>query len=222
MRPFSVRQAMKVLRLAVATAALSLVVFGTYAEDRFSQSPEAMSYDDAEKEIERLKAVQHALLEQVKRELSSIGALPAEKPNEPKSLRDRRSKMAQLKELLAEIEKRINEDPNDRTRYYSHKTTDPELRSYYQRLRDRIEREGTAGFPRESNNSLYGEVLLAMTIAQDGQLVGLEIIESTSEALSRHTTSLLNGMAPFEPFPPKLSLRASRLVIPEKFKYSHE
>ena len=76
----------------------------------------------------------------------------------------------QMLKLLAEIEKRINEDnAQPRKRYVSPATREVAYALYYDKLRRRIEERGTRNFPEAHGRKLYGELTMNITVDEIGR-----------------------------------------------------
>ena len=104
--------------------------------------------EEAHKQIEQLQEAQTQLLAQLRRELA---VLPAPDPQHDQGNpqdRAQEERRRQLVQLLAEIEKRINEDNlRPKKRYVSPATREEVYAMYYDQLRRKIEERGTRNFP---------------------------------------------------------------------------
>ena len=104
--------------------------------------------EDAQRKIEAMQEQQTLLLAQLKKQLA---ALPPPDPKQPSTNAEavaREEKRRQLIKLLAEIEKRINEEnARPKKRYISPATREEVYAIYYDNLRRRIEDRGTQNFP---------------------------------------------------------------------------
>ena len=113
-------------------------------------------------------------------------------------------------------------DSHGKTIYVSPNTKEEPFRSYYLGFAKRMEERGAANFPKVNGKSLYGTALAVVTIRSTGALEKVELIESTSPALSRHTTALLRRAQPFEPFSDELRSKAARVALVSRFNYTRE
>ena len=106
------------------------------------------SPEDAQRKIETMQEQQMMLLTQVKR---ALAALPPPDPKQPTSNPEaaaREDKRRQLVKLVAEIERRINEEnARPKKRYISPSTREEVYAVYYDGLRRKIEDKGTQNFP---------------------------------------------------------------------------
>ena len=114
---------------------------------------------DSTQRIEQLQETQEQLLAQIRRELA---LLPAPDPQHDQGTPEERAqdeRRRQLVQLLAEIEKRINEEnARPKKRYISPATREEVYAIYYDALRRKIELRGTRNFPENQGRKLYGRV----------------------------------------------------------------
>ena len=85
--------------------------------------------------------------------------------------REQEERRRQLIELLAEIEKRINEEnARPKKRYISPATREEVYALYYDQLRRKIEDRGTRNFPENQGKKLYGELTMNVTVDAEGRV----------------------------------------------------
>jgi protein TonB len=90
----------------------------------------------------------------------------------------REEKRRQLIKLLAEIERRINEEnAKPKKRYISPATREEVYAIYYDSLRRKIEDRGTQNFPQLAGRKLYGELTMIVTVNHDGRVLATEVVE---------------------------------------------
>ncbi len=179
---------------------------------------------DASKKIEQLQETQEQLLAQVRRELA---LLPAPDPRQDQGTPEARAQeehREQLLQLLAEIEKRINEEnARPKRRYISPATREEVYAIYYDRLRRRIEQRGTRYFPEDGGRKLYGELTMNVTIDAEGRVVDTEIVRpSRSPILDRRAVAIVRGAAPFGAFNAAMRRTADQLVVTSRFRFTRE
>ena len=180
--------------------------------------------EEAHKQIEQLQEAQTQLLAQLRRELA---VLPAPDPqNDQGNPQDRaqEERRRQLVQLLAEIEKRINEDNlRPKKRYVSPATREEVYAMYYDQLRRKIEERGTRNFPEHQGRKLYGELTVNVTVDADGRVVDTEVLTpSSSRILDRRALAIVKAAAPFGSFTPGMRRRADQLVITSRFKFTRD
>lgn len=182
------------------------------------------SNEEARKRIEQLQETQQQLLAQIRRELA---LLPAPDPQHDQGNPDEQAqeeRRRQLVQLLAEIEKRINEEnARPKKRYISPATREEVYALYYDRLRRKIEERGTRDFPESQGRKLYGELTMNVTVDAEGRVIDTEIVQaSTSRLLDRRAVAIVRAAAPFGPFNAAMRRRADQLVITSRFKFTRE
>ena len=182
------------------------------------------SNEEAKKHIEQLQETQQQLLTQVRRELASMPA-PRDRADEgspeERAQEERRRRLVQL---LAEIEKRVNEtNARPKKRYISPATKEAAYAQYYDQLRRKIEERGTRNFPEQGGQKLYGELTMNVTIDAAGNVVDTEIVRaSTSRVLDRQAIAIVQAAAPFGPFNAKMRAQADQLVVTSRFRFTRE
>jgi len=182
------------------------------------------SNEETRKQIEQLQETQQQLLAQIRRE---IALLPAPDPKresgtpEDRAQEDRRR---QLVQLLAEIEKRVNEEnERPRKRYISPATREEVYAMYYDSLRRKIEERGTKNFPEYQGRKLYGELTMNIFVDAEGRVVDTEVVRpSNSRVLDKRAVAIVRAAAPFGPFNPQMRRMADQLVITSRFRFTRE
>ena len=182
------------------------------------------SNEQAKKRIDQLQETQQQLLAQIRRELA---LLPAPDPQREQGEPDERAqeeRRRQLVQLLAEIEKRVNEEnARPKKRYISPATREEIYAMYYDQLRRRIEDRGTRNFPENFGKKLYGELTMNVTVDAEGRVVDTEIVRpSNSAVLDRRAVAIVRAAAPFGPFSASMRKRADQLVVTSRFKFTRD
>ncbi len=182
------------------------------------------SADDARKQIEQLQETQQQLLAQVRRELATLPAPDPKRDRGNPQDRSQEERRRQLLQLLAEIEKRINEEnARPKKRYISPATREEVYAIYYDQLRRKIEERGTRNFPEYLGKKLYGELVMIITVNSEGRIVETEVVQaSQSKLLDKRAISIVQAAAPFGAFSGAMKKQADQLVIPTRFRFSRE
>lgn len=180
--------------------------------------------EEARKRIEQLQETQQQLLAQIRRELA---LLPAPDPQKEQGNPDeaaQEERRRQLVQLLAEIEKRVNEEnARPKKRYISPATREEVYAMYYDQLRRKIEERGTRNFPENQGRKLYGELTMNVTVDAEGRVVDTEIVRpSVSKVLDRRAVAIVRAAAPFGPFNAAMRKRADQLVVTSRFKFTRD
>jgi len=180
--------------------------------------------EDAQRQIESMQEQQTLLLAQIKRQLA---ALPPPDPRQPSHTAEamaREQKRRQLIQLLAEIEKRINEEnARPKKRYISPATREEVYAIYYDNLRRRIEDRGTQNFPELAGKKLYGELTMIVTVNHDGRVLTTEVVQPSGiTALDRRAQTIARNAGPFGPFSTAMRRRADQIVVVSRFKFTKD
>lgn len=180
--------------------------------------------EDARRKVEAMQEQQTLLLAQIKKQLASMPPPdPKVAAQDPAQL-EREEKRKQLVKILAEIEKRINEEnARPKKRYISPATREEVYAVYYDTLRRKIEDRGTVNFPEQAGKKLYGELTMIITVNFDGQVLSTEVAETSgSLTLDRRAQSIARSSGPFEPFNPAMRRKADQIVVVSRFKFNRD
>jgi protein TonB len=180
--------------------------------------------DEARRRIDELQEQQQLLLAQIRRELA---ALPPPNPRRDQGsaeAREQDERRRQLLRLLAEIEKRINEEnARPKKRYISPATREEVYALYYDGLRRRIEERGTRNFPEYKGRKLYGELTMNVTVDASGQVVDAEIVRpSHSRLLDQQAVAIVRAAAPFGPFSAAMRRQTDQIVVTSRFRFTRD
>ena len=128
-----------------------------------------------------------------------------------------------LTKLLAEIEKRINEENSrPRKRYISPATREEVYALYYDELRRRIEDRGTTNFPEVGGRKLYGELTMGITVNHTGKVLDTDIVQSSGNpTLDRRAESIVRSLR-FGKFSEAMRRRADQLFVVSRFRFTRE
>jgi periplasmic protein TonB len=182
------------------------------------------SADDAHRRIEQMQLEQQQMLTRLRREMALLPPPdPQHDVGDPKELQ-REERRRQLLRLLAEIEKRINEqNARPKKRYISPATRETIYAIYYDALRRKIEDRGTRDFPEYDGVKLYGELTMNVTVDAAGRVVDAEVVRaSKSSRLDRQAVAIVHAAAPFGNFTPAMRAEADQIVITSRFKFTRE
>jgi protein TonB len=180
--------------------------------------------EDAQKKIDSMQEQQMVLLTQLKKVLA---ALPPPDPKQftsnPEALA-REEKRRQLLKLLAEIERRIDEEnARPKKRYISPSTREEVYAVYYDALRRRIEDRGTHNFPEVAGKKLYGELTMVVTVNFDGKVLDTEVAETSGNlTLDRRAKSIAQSAGPFGRFSDAMRRKADQIVVVSRFKFTRD
>jgi protein TonB len=179
---------------------------------------------DQRKQIEELQEQQQQLLAQIRREMAMLPPPDPRRDQGTPQEREHEERRRQLIQLLAEIEKRINEEnQRPKKRYISPSTREEVYALYYDALRRKIEERGTRNFPEHRGQKLYGELTMNMTVDALGRVVETEILRaSNSRELDRRALAIVRAAAPFGSFNAEMRKKADQLVITSRFRFTRD
>jgi protein TonB len=128
-----------------------------------------------------------------------------------------------LTKLLAEIEKRINEEnARPRKRYISPATREEVYAIYYDELRRKIEDRGTTNFPEAAGRKLYGELTMVITVNHSGTVLNTEVVQTSGNlTLDRRAESIVRSLK-FGKFNDAMRRRADQIVVVSRFRFTRE
>ena len=180
--------------------------------------------EETHKQIEQLQEQQQQLLAQIRREMALLPPPDPKRDEGSPQEREQEERRRQLVQMLAEIEKRINEDnARPKRRYISPATREEVYALYYDALRRRIEERGTRNFPEYRGKKLYGELVMNLTVDALGRVIDAEVVRgSRSRELDRRAVAIVKAAAPFGPFTDKMRAKADQLVITSRFRFTRE
>ena len=174
--------------------------------------------------LQNLQQQQNLLLAQVKSQLTGLPAPDPRQPNSTPEQAERTQQQRQLLKLLAEIERRINQD-NERPkkRYISPATREEVYALYYDHLRRAIEAKGTENFPTVGGKKLYGELTMIVDINQDGRVLKTEVVQSSgNRTLDRRAEAIARSAAPFGRFNEAMRRKADVIGVISRFKFTRD
>lgn len=180
--------------------------------------------ETARKQIEQLQESQQQLLAQLRNELAALPPPDPKRDQGSPAEQAREEKRRQLVDQLAEIEKQIiEENARPKKRYISPATREEVYAIYYDQLRRKVEERGTRNFPELRGRKLYGELTMIITVDAGGQVVDMEVVNSSGSAmLDRQAMAIVKSAAPFGSFTAEMRRQADQLVITSRFKFSRE
>ena len=180
--------------------------------------------EDAQKKVEAMQEQQTQLLAQIKKQLATLPPPDPKAPTNDPVHAEREEKRKQLIKILAEIEKRINEEnARPKKRYISPATREEVYAIYYDSLRRKIEDKGTTNFPEQAGKKLYGELTMIVTVNFDGRILATEVVETSGNlTLDRRAQTIVKGTGPFERFTDAMRRKADQIVVVSRFKFTRD
>lgn len=180
--------------------------------------------EEAQRKIEAMQEQQTMLLAQIKQQLASMPLPDPKQSAQSADAAAQEQKRRQLMRLLAEIERRINEEnARPKKRYISPATREEVYAIYYDGLRRKIEDQGTQNFPEAAGNKLYGELTMIVTVNHDGRVMETQVIETSgSLTLDRRAQTIAKTAGPFGKFNVAMRAKADQIVVVSRFKFTRD
>ena len=181
-------------------------------------------FEERQKKLDALQEQQAVMLTQLRKQISTM---PQFDPREQSAQQDREQqeqKRKQLIKLLAEIEKRINEEnARPKKRYISPATREEVYAVYYDGLRRKVEDKGTENFPEHKGQKLYGELVMVLTVNHDGRVLETEIVQgSGNRLLDTRAQAIARAAGPFGHFGPAMRAKADQIAVVSRFNFTRE
>jgi periplasmic protein TonB len=179
--------------------------------------------DEDERQIEALKEQQNQILAQVRRQLASLPTPDLQAVTPSAEAREQEEKRKALVKILAEIEKRINEEnARPKKRYISPATREEVYALYYDDLRRKIEDRGTTNFPEAAGRKLYGELTMAITVNHTGAVLQAEVVQPSGNGLlDRRAQAIVRSLS-FGRFNEAMRRRADQIVVVSRFRFTRD
>ncbi len=182
------------------------------------------STEDTRRRLTELQQVQQQLLAQLRHDISVLPLPDPSRPAGNPKEREQEERRRQLLRMLAEIEKRVNEEnARPRKRYISPATQEAIYAGYYEGLRRKIEERGTRDFPEHRGKRLYGELTMNVTIDAQGQVVEAEVVRSSrNKMLDQRALAIVQASGPFGQFSQEMRKEADQIVVTSRFRFTHD
>ncbi|WP_404300400.1 TonB family protein [Alicycliphilus denitrificans] len=180
--------------------------------------------EEAQRRMDQMLEQQTQLLAQVRQQLAVLPQPDPRKASASSEREQQDEKRRQLVKLLAEIERRIDEEnARPRKRYISPATREEVYAVYYDQLRRRVEDKGTQNFPEQGGKKLYGELIMIVTVNHDGRVLETEVVQgSGNRLLDRRAQAIARAAGPFGHFGPAMRARADQIAVVSRFKFTRE
>ena len=181
-------------------------------------------FEERQRQVDAMQQQQMQLLAELRNQLAQYKPPDLRKATTSQAEIEQEEKHKQLLKMLAEIEKRINEEnARPKKRYISPATREEVYALYYDTLRRKVEDRGTANFPEAGGKKLYGELIMIMTVNHDGRVLGTEVYKSSgNQQLDRRAEAIAVSSGPFGAFGPALRAKADQIAVVSKFRFTRE
>lgn len=181
-------------------------------------------FEEKQRQIDSMQEQQSVLLTQLRQQIASLPPLDPRLAAESKEQEAQQEKRRQLVKLLAEIEKRINEEnARPKKRYISPATKEAVYAVYYDALRRKVEDKGTENFPEQAGKKLYGELVMILTVNHDGRVLTTEVVQgSGNRMLDTRAEAIARAAGPYGHFGPAMRAKADQIAVVSRFKFTRE
>lgn len=181
-------------------------------------------FEDKQRQLDNLQQQQAVMLTQLRQQIASLAPLDTRQTAQSKEQQAQQERRRQLIKLLAEIEKRINEEnARPKKRYISPATREAVYAIYYDGLRRKVEDRGTENFPEHNGKKLYGELTMIVTVNHDGRVLSTEIVQgSGNRMLDSRAEAIARSAAPFGHFGPAMRAKADQIAVVSRFKFTRD
>jgi protein TonB len=189
------------------------------AEAKLGDAPK----DQQEQKLQELKEQQNQILVQVRKQLANMPPPDLQAVNPSKESIERERQRRAMVKILAEIEKRINEEnERPRKRYISPATREEVYAIYYDDLRRKIEDRGTTNFPEAAGRKLYGALTMVITVNFTGAVLDTEVVQSSGNTtLDRRAQAIVKSLD-FGGFSEAMRRRADQIVVVSRFRFARD
>jgi protein TonB len=179
--------------------------------------------EEDERQIEALKAQQNLLLAQVRQQLTNMPPPELESVNPSQQSAEREAQRQALVKILAEIEKRINEEnARPKKRYISPATREAVYAIYYDDLRRKIEERGTSNFPQAAGRKLYGELIMVITVNFTGEVLQTEVVQSSGQPVLDRRAQAIVSSTNYNRFSDAMRRQADQIVVVSRFRFTRD
>jgi len=180
--------------------------------------------EESHNSTQTLLEQQQVMLAQVRAQLAALRPPELLNPGATPEQVAREEKRRRLIKLLAEIERRIQEEnARPKKRYVSPATREVPYAVYYDTMRRMIEDMGTANFPSAGGRKLYGELTMLITVNHDGRVLATEVVDSSGNpVLARRAELIARSAGPFGAFNDEMRRAFDQLVLVSRFKFTRD
>lgn len=198
-------------------------VLGTAPTPAAPQAQSGDRLDEAQQRIRTLTQQRMALLNALQQELTELQSETDKHPTDDARQQARQERRRLLTEQLARIEREQLAQQGPRRRHIGPATQEVAYALYYDRLRQRIESEGTRHFPQAQGSKLYGELIMAITLDHQGRVLDTEVARSSGRhQLDEHATTIVRQAAPYGAFSEAMRQQADQIVVVTGFRFARD
>ncbi|MBP7568237.1 MAG: energy transducer TonB [Burkholderiaceae bacterium] len=180
--------------------------------------------EDSQRRIDSMQEQQMLMLAQIRQTLAAMPPPDPRRLSNSAEARANEERRRQLMQLLAEIERRVNEEnARPKRRYISPSTAAGVHALYYSRFKERVENLGTTNFPTLAGNKLYGELTMLISLNSMGEVISTEIVQTSgNRALDRIAQAIVRAGAPYGQFSPAMLREFQIMVVSSRFRFTRD
>lgn len=181
-------------------------------------------FEEKQRQIDAMQEQQNQLLTELREQVAAFPPMDPRLSAENQGKEPHEEKRLQLIKMLAEIEKRINEqNARPKKRYISPATKEAVYAVYYDALRRKVEEKGTENFPENKGKKLYGELVMIVTVNHDGRVLSTEIVQgSGNRMLDTRAEAIARAAGPYGHFGPAMRAKADQIAMVSRFTFTRD
>lgn len=181
-------------------------------------------FEEKQRQIDAMHEQQNQLLTQLRQQVAALPPIDPRLNADNKAHESQEEKRLQLIKMLAEIEKRINEEnARPKKRYISPSTKEAVYAVYYDALRRKVEDKGTENFPENKGKKLYGELVMVLTVNHDGRVLATEVVQgSGNRMLDTRAEAIARAAGPYGHFGPAMRNKADQIAVVSRFRFTRD
>ena len=181
-------------------------------------------FEEQQRKLDAIKEQQTQLLAQLRQQLATLPEPDPRKASQNTAQMSEQERRRQLVKLLAEIEKRINEENSrPKKRYISPATREESYAVYYDALRRKVEDKGTENFPEKGGKKMYGELTMIVTVNHDGRVLATDVVQSSGNpTLDLRAEAIARAAGPFGAFDAEMRKKADQIAMVARFKFTRD
>ena len=181
-------------------------------------------FEEMQRKMDAMQEQQAQILTRLRKELATMPEPDPRQASQNSDQATEQEKRRQLVKLLAEIEKRINEENSrPKKRYISPATREEAYAGYYDAVRHKVEDKGTENFPEQAGRKLYGELTMIVTVNHDGRVLETEVVQGSGNGtLDRRAEAIARASGPFGAFTPEMRKKADQIALVARFKFTRD
>lgn len=181
-------------------------------------------FETKQRQLDAMQEQQNNLLTQMRQQLATMPPIDPRLNSENPDKESQDEKQLQLIKMLAEIEKRINEEnARPKKRYISPSTKEAVYAVYYDALRRKVEDKGTENFPENKGKKLYGELVIVLTVNHDGRVLSTEVVQSSgNRMLDTRAEAIARAAGPYGHFGPAMRTKADQIAVVSRFRFNRD